>query len=236
MGSRWLKESICDNRKIARLSWFEEVLFYRLIVKADDYGCMDGRPNIIRKELFPLANKVTTASVMRGLERLTEVGLTECFFEKGYPVVCIKSWEQHQRTRAEKSKYLPQKGKSDEVQNLVTLYNQLCSNLVRCEYHSENTEKLLQEMQKKGFDQEKFRQLFTKANESDFLGGKGKNGWKAYLDWLLVPENAANVLAGKYGGKLEKPVKGGDFIHIDSHNYSKEDYEKMMSDLSGFED
>ena len=43
MPNRILKESIRTSDTIGELSWFEEVLFYRLIVSCDDYGRFDGR-------------------------------------------------------------------------------------------------------------------------------------------------------------------------------------------------
>ncbi len=38
MPSRILKESICTSENLATISAEAEVLFYRLIVKADDFG------------------------------------------------------------------------------------------------------------------------------------------------------------------------------------------------------
>ena len=52
MPNRILKESICTSESIDRLSWLEEVTFYRLIVNCDDYGRMDARPPILRARLF----------------------------------------------------------------------------------------------------------------------------------------------------------------------------------------
>ena len=54
MPNRILKESICSSDSINELSWFEECLFYRLIVNCDDYGRFDGRTAIIKNRLFPL--------------------------------------------------------------------------------------------------------------------------------------------------------------------------------------
>ena len=54
MPNRILKESICKSEEIDLLSWFEEVLFYRLIVSCDDFGRYDGRVKIIKGTCFPL--------------------------------------------------------------------------------------------------------------------------------------------------------------------------------------
>lgn len=52
MPNRILKESVCTSDTIAKLTWFEEVLFYRLIVNCDDYGRFDGRPQIVKTDCF----------------------------------------------------------------------------------------------------------------------------------------------------------------------------------------
>ena len=37
MPNRIIRESICTSDSVDKLSWFEEVLFYRLIVNCDDF-------------------------------------------------------------------------------------------------------------------------------------------------------------------------------------------------------
>ena len=52
MPNRIIKESICRSEEIDSLSWFEEVLFYRLIVTCDDFGRYDGRAKDNQRELL----------------------------------------------------------------------------------------------------------------------------------------------------------------------------------------
>ena len=59
MPNRIIKESICRSDSIDSLSWFEEVLFYRLIVVCDDYGRFDGRPAVVKGSCFPLKDDIT---------------------------------------------------------------------------------------------------------------------------------------------------------------------------------
>lgn len=74
MRNRILKESICRSEEVNSLTWFEEVLFYRLIVACDDYGRFDGRAAVIKGYCFPLKD-VTTKDIGRALERLAAAGL-----------------------------------------------------------------------------------------------------------------------------------------------------------------
>lgn len=59
-----------------------------------------------------------------------------------------------------------------------------------------------------------FRELFEKAEESDFMKGENKKGWEANFDWLMVAGNMTKVLEGKYENKEEKPngtYQGSDY-------------------------
>lgn len=104
MPNRILKESICSSDSIEKLSWFEEVLFYRLIVKCDDYGRYDGRPAIIKGNCFPLKD-VTNKDIEKALNKLSAAGLVRVYEAQGRPYLQLVTWERHQTIRAKKSKY-----------------------------------------------------------------------------------------------------------------------------------
>jgi hypothetical protein len=106
MPNRILKESICRSEEIDSLSWFEEVLFYRLIVICDDYGRYDGRAKIIKGSCFPLKD-VTEKDIDKALEKLSQVGLVKVYETDGRPYIQLVTWGEHQRIRNQKSKYPP---------------------------------------------------------------------------------------------------------------------------------
>lgn len=105
MPNRILKESVCTSDKIDRLSWFEEVLFYRLIVNCDDYGRFDGRAAIIKNRLFPLKEGITMESVSEAVKKLAQVGLVMLYACEEKPFLCLPTWNDHQNVRAKRSKY-----------------------------------------------------------------------------------------------------------------------------------
>jgi hypothetical protein len=105
MPNRILKHSICSSDNIDRLSWFEEVLFYRLIVNCDDHGLFDGRPSMIKNCLFPLKENLTVSTVMKAIEKLETVGLIFTYYVEGRPYLSLPTWDHHQTIRAHKSKY-----------------------------------------------------------------------------------------------------------------------------------
>ena len=84
MPNRIIKESICTSDSVDQLSWFEEVLFYRLIVSCDDYGRFDGRPAIIKGRLFPLKS-VTDKQIESAIIKLSTAGIAKLYRVDGRP-------------------------------------------------------------------------------------------------------------------------------------------------------
>ena len=98
-GGRILKKSICQSEEIDQLSWFEEVLFYRLIVNCDDFGIFDGRTKIIKSSLFPLKENITLKQIESAIMRLATVGLVRAYEVQGRPFLQLPTWSLHQRVR-----------------------------------------------------------------------------------------------------------------------------------------
>ena len=105
MPNRIIKESICTSDSIDGLTWFEEVLFYRLIVNCDDYGRFDGRAAVIKSRLFPLKDNITVKAVDAALKKLVSVELVALYVFEGKPYLHLPTWDKHQQIRAKRSKY-----------------------------------------------------------------------------------------------------------------------------------
>lgn len=104
MPNRIIKESICTSDTIDKLTWFEEVVFYRLTVNCDDYGRFDGRTSIIKSRLFPLKN-VTEKAVADAINKLSTVDLVKPYSYDGKPILQLATWDKHQSVRNKRSKY-----------------------------------------------------------------------------------------------------------------------------------
>ena len=116
MPNRIIKESIKRSPQIDQLSWFEEVVFYRLIVTVDDYGCYDGRTVVLKNDLFPAKDNITKKSIEDALEKLIRIGLVERYVVDELPIIRLLTWEKHQRMDKAKRKYpppLPQKTRTN---------------------------------------------------------------------------------------------------------------------------
>lgn len=105
MPNRILKESVCVSDSIDSLTWFEEVLFYRLIVNCDDFGRFDGRVSVIKNRLFPLKDALTLKAVSAAINKLVSAGLVALYEFEGKPFLYLPTWNEHQNVRAKRSKY-----------------------------------------------------------------------------------------------------------------------------------
>lgn len=125
MPNRIIKESICTSENIDQLTEFQEIFFYRLMVKCDDFGRFDARPKLLSSMLFPLRD-IPTEKIAETLDALRDADLIVVYEVKGHPYLQMKTWDKHQQGRANKSKY-PSFAESDPQEDDINC-NQLISN------------------------------------------------------------------------------------------------------------
>ena len=128
MPNRIIKESICVSDEIDNLTWFEEVLFYRLIVKCDDFGRYDGRAKVIKGQCFPLKD-VTAKDIEKGLNKLSAEGLVKLYTVDERPFLQLTTWSKHQTIRNKKSKYPPIEESGTQLNTLECNCMQLNANV-----------------------------------------------------------------------------------------------------------
>lgn len=116
MPNRIIKESICDDEKVAMLKDFEFRLWIGLITQADDAGRGDARPAIIKGRVFPLRDQVTAKIISDGLHALATIGLIALYEVGGRLYYVLPSWSKHQRIRDCKPKY-PAPEEADTIIN-----------------------------------------------------------------------------------------------------------------------
>lgn len=104
MPNRIISSGILTSESLSQLTWFEQCVFFKLLVLADDYGRYDGRPAVIRGQAFSLHN-VTNADIQAALSRLAAVGIVSNYEVDGRPYLQLEHWGKYQRLRNSKAKY-----------------------------------------------------------------------------------------------------------------------------------
>lgn len=250
MPNRIIKESICRSDSIDSLSWFEEVLFYRLIVVCDDYGRFDGRAAIIKGSCFPLKD-VTVKQINDSLNKLVSVGLVRVYEAQGRPYLQMSTWEKHQQIRATKSKFPP----PDEVcNNLISTDinkiqlkktesngNQLISEDCNC---LRNRESIIDKRESNTMCKADALALFENLWKLyPSKKGKGQVSLAAKQRLLKVGHEEMVRAISRYMADLEKdkewrrPQNGSTFFNSGYVDYLDENYESgspQGNDLSEF--
>lgn len=122
-------------------------------------------------------------------------------------------------TETEIDNPLPPKGGQQQpvpYARIVELYHTICTSYPTLRAIEGNREKLIAARWKKYRTLDAFRELFEKAEASDFLKGDNDRGWTADFDWLIRPTNMSKVLEGKYDNDK---LKGGQ-SHGNNSGYS----------------
>ena len=133
MPNRILRESICTSDTIDKLSWFEEALYYRLIVTCDDFGRFDGRTAVIKNRLFPLKDGLTLKTVETALHGLANAGLVSFYTVEGRRFLCLPTWGKYQTQRAKVSKYpAPDTADESDEQSSAIICKQMQADDSRC--------------------------------------------------------------------------------------------------------
>lgn len=87
-----------------------------------------------------------------------------------------------------------------DYEHIVQMYNDHCPSLPTVRSLSEARKKAIR-ARLNNYSVEDFKQLFMKAEESDFLKGNNNRNWSATFDWLIKDANMAKVLDGNYDNK-----------------------------------
>lgn len=106
MPSRIIKESIVTSESLAEVSPDAERFFWRLVVKADDFGLYYGNPRILASMCFPL-DPPKEQRIRAWLAELVAGGMVGTYTseEDGKQYLKLLSWDKHQQQRAKKSKF-----------------------------------------------------------------------------------------------------------------------------------
>ena len=86
-----------------------------------------------------------------------------------------------------------------KIQEFVDLYHTICTNLPKMTKLNDSRKEKIRIRLKEEANFEKWKECFQLCNDTPFLRGENKDGWKASLDWLVSNDtNYLKVLEGNY--------------------------------------
>ena len=104
--------------------------------------------------------------------------------------------------------------KKEVFNNFLNIYNEECTNLPKCLKITEKRKVAINKCLKEKIDEEVFKQICIKANQSDFLIGENDRNWKADFDFVTRTDKAMQILEGKYESKSKKQASNNIFYEI----------------------
>jgi hypothetical protein len=94
--------------------------------------------------------------------------------------------------------HTPTENKKEVFNNFLNIYNQECTNLPKCLKITEKRKVAINKCLKEKIDEELFKEICIKANQSNFLIGENDRNWKADFDFVTRSDKAMQILEGKY--------------------------------------
>ena len=100
MPTRLIREGIISSERVDQLDAGGEVFYRRLLNKVDDHGLYDGRPSILRANLFPLrVDRVREADISRWMAACQKAGLIVLYENGGKPYLMVLNTEWDKRSK-----------------------------------------------------------------------------------------------------------------------------------------
>lgn len=177
------------------------------------------KPTVYRKEkdlMYPKKEEIKedTKEKVRKEETAEEKG-AENEDEKGAEITddfCVSDLDTQDRigkvrsgkdrsdkVSADKEKQIGQQYADDSVCRMIMdFYNKTCYSLTPVTHLTEQRRKNISCLMRNHSHAE-IQEVFRKAQQSDFLCGKGPRGWKASFDWLIKEDNFLKASEGAYG-------------------------------------
>ena len=91
--------------------------------------------------------------------------------------------------------------------SFVNFYNGTCTNLPKVIKITQSRKSAIKTILKK-FEKKEIATALKIANETDFLIGKNKRGWKADFDFLIKEKNLTKIIEGSYEKNIGNNSKG----------------------------
>ncbi|MBR1750894.1 MAG: hypothetical protein IJ740_08450 [Ruminococcus sp.] len=86
---------------------------------------------------------------------------------------------------------------------IVEMYHEICKSYPKVRSISAAREKAIR-ARLRTYGAEDMKEVFEKAEKSDFLRGRNNRNWSANFDWLMKDTNFAKILDGNYDNKDQK--------------------------------
>ena len=122
MPNRVIKESIWTSPNLNKLSAEAERHFYRIMLLADDHGCFESSPQVIKGKCYPLLEGVSSRDVELWNKELDTSNLTLSWKKNNRQYSILVKFQSHQTIRSLHNRKTPPPPESI-IEQLATIVN-----------------------------------------------------------------------------------------------------------------
>lgn len=105
---RMVSKSISLSKQVNKMSEFAQLLFTWSIAHADDFGCMNGDPEVVLATVIPLRRDRTSEDVESAITEWVQSDLVWWYAIENEAIIQFRTWDEHQTglNKRTKSKYI----------------------------------------------------------------------------------------------------------------------------------
>jgi hypothetical protein len=118
-------------------------------------------------------------------------------------------------TESDTDIYKKKETEATPYREIADLYHDLCPSLPRIRVLTDKRKQQIRARWKKYRDLEIFKELFRRAEESDFLSGRNGKWTSCNFDWLMNENNMVKVLEGNYSNRDPTPSPARDYLTVE---------------------
>lgn len=109
---------ISRSKQVNSMSDFSQLLFTWSIAHADDFGFMDGDPDVVLATVVPMRRDKDADDVEQSIQEWVDSDLVEWYEVNEKQIIWFKTWERHQSlSKRTKSSFAPPPGMSGKALN-----------------------------------------------------------------------------------------------------------------------
>lgn len=193
------------------------------VIDENPYGVIYRNPSETPKN--PLGDKTETPNVNVNANEKVKVKANEKANEKEKENVNAKEKEKGKALqkngikKIDTAEVIPPQNQKEKInyQAVVDMYNDTCISFPKVTRLSEDRKKAIK-ARLNTYSMADLQDVFSKAENSDFLKGRNERNWMPTFDWLMSERNIAKVLDGNYENRKAKESAKG-FNPSDWFNY-----------------
>lgn len=130
-----------------------------------------------------------------------------------------KEYKEYKKERIEEYTIPP-----EQVQSA---FNSICTNMMPCQILTKNRlDKIKALISQANTDD--IKEVFARANESNYLIGKNDRGWRATFDWLIDIDNFTKVKEGNFDNRPSLDVMEKETRIAKDHFYNFDELEREV--------